>query len=137
MYFSSEYTKDGINLPWSPLRPTGLVNAVSLADINNDGNVELISISNRTSHDTYLHIWTIPGIPYTNEDFPWPQYGHDRYRTNQYGFIPPDEPVGILPTSAIVPEKFSLNQNFPNPFNPVTHLEFGISKFQIPDELRD
>ena len=126
--FIHAYTKNGINLPWSPLRPTGLVNAVSLADINNDGNVELISISNRTDHDTYLHIWTIPGIPYTNEDFPWPQYGHDRYRTNQYGFIPPDEPVGILPSSAIVPEKFSLQQNYPNPFNPITHLEFGISK---------
>jgi len=120
------YTKDGINLPWSPLRPIGLVKAVSLADINNDGNVELISTSNRTDHDTYLHIWTIPGIPYTNEDFPWPQYGHDRYRTNQYGFIPPDEPVGIQPTSTNVPDKFSLYQNYPNPFNPATTIKFDI-----------
>ena len=26
-----------------------------------------------------------------------------------------------------IPEHFGLRQNFPNPFNPVTHLEFGIS----------
>ena len=120
------YTKNGINLPWSPLRPFGLVKAVALADLNNDGSVELICTSSRSWSDTYLHIWTIPGIPYTNEDFPWPQYGHDRYRTNQYGFIPPDEPVGILPSSAIVPEKFSLKQNYPNPFNPITTIRFDI-----------
>ncbi len=28
--------------------------------------------------------------------------------------------------SVNVPGEFTLNQNFPNPFNPVTHLEFGI-----------
>ena len=122
------YNKDGSPLPWSPLRPIGLVKGIALADINNDGSVELIAISSKTLREAYLHIWTIPGIPFIHNDFPWPQYGHDRYRTNQYGFIPPDEPVGIQPSSAIVPEKFSLKQNYPNPFNPVTHLEFGISK---------
>ena len=122
------YNPDGSSLPWSPLRPIGLIWGISLADINNDGSVELIAISTKTMRETYLHIWTIPGISFTHNNFPWPMYGHDRYRTNQYGFIPPDEPVGIQPSSTIVPEKFSLKQNYPNPFNPITHLEFGISK---------
>ena len=120
------YNKDGSSLPWSPLRPTGLIEGIALSDINNDGSVELIAISSKTVREAYLHIWTIPGIPYTNEDFPWPQYGHDRYRTNQYGFIPPDEPVGIQPISTNVPDKYSLHQNFPNPFNPVTTIKFDI-----------
>ena len=30
--------------------------------------------------------------------------------------------------STLLPENFFLRQNFPNPFNPVTHLQFGISK---------
>ena len=120
------YNYDGSPLSWSPLRPIGLVEAISAGDLNNDGSVELIAISTLTGNECYLHIWTIPGIPYTNEDFPWPQYGHDRYRTNQYGFIPPDEPVGIYPTSTNVPDKFSLYQNYPNPFNPATTIKFDI-----------
>ena len=120
------YYYDGSPLSWSPLRPVGLVEAISASDLNNDGSVELIAISSLTGNESYLHIWTIPGIPYTNEDFPWPQYSHDRYRTNQYGFIPPDEPVGIQPNSTLVPERFSLYQNYPNPFNPATMIKFDI-----------
>ncbi|MBK9332989.1 MAG: T9SS type A sorting domain-containing protein [Ignavibacteria bacterium] len=122
------YNKDGSPLPWSPLRPIGLVNSISLSDINNDGSIEIIATSSQTFNETYLHVWTIPGIPFTYEDFPWPQYGHDRYRTNQHGFIPPDEPVGIQPMNTNVPSSFNLYQNFPNPFNPATSIKFDIAK---------
>ena len=37
------------------------------------------------------------------------------------------EIIGIKTISTEVPSGFSLKQNFPNPFNPVTNLEFGIS----------
>ncbi len=36
--------------------------------------------------------------------------------------------IGIEPVSTEIPEKFSLKQNFPNPFNPVTVINFDISK---------
>jgi len=36
--------------------------------------------------------------------------------------------VSITGTGTSVPKQFSLNQNFPNPFNPVTKISFSISK---------
>lgn len=36
--------------------------------------------------------------------------------------------VSVQNISAEIPEKYELEQNFPNPFNPETNLEFGISK---------
>jgi len=37
------------------------------------------------------------------------------------------EIIGVQNISTEIPSKYSLSQNFPNPFNPVTNLEFGIS----------
>ncbi|MBK9333026.1 MAG: VCBS repeat-containing protein [Ignavibacteria bacterium] len=121
------YNINGSQLTWSPLRPYGIVRGISIADLDNDGSVEIVATT-LSNQGFYLYAWTIPGIPYTHEDFPWPQYGHDRYRTNQHGFIPPDEPVGIQPMNTNVPAEFNLYQNFPNPFNPATSIKFYIAK---------
>lgn len=126
------YNKNGSQLPWSPLRPSGVVSAAGIyGDINNDNQLDYFIFSlldtNNVSHPI-LNGWTFPGVTYDQKNMHWPMYGHDRYRTNQYGFIPPDEPVGIQPINSNVPTSFKLHQNYPNPFNPVTNIKFDIKK---------
>lgn len=120
--------KNGSNLPWSPLATSGKVQSLTMSDVNNDGSVEIIALCSIRDTTSYLAMYSIPGIPFTSANHPWPMYAHDRYRTNQYGFIPPDETVGIFPISSNVPDKFSLHQNYPNPFNPNTTIKFDLTK---------
>ncbi|HCA42820.1 MAG TPA: hypothetical protein DEP28_06155 [Bacteroidetes bacterium] len=122
------YDLSATNLSWSPLRPLGIVNDIALADINNDLIPEIITTSSNRDTVMHLYIWEVPGVVFSNDNFPWPMFGHDRYLTNQHGFIPPDEPVNISSYSANVPENINLEQNFPNPFNPVTKIKFSVNK---------
>ncbi len=122
------FTKGGDNLPWSPLYTRGLVINNAFSDVNNDGSTDMVVLSTTYDTTSYLSVYSIPGIPFTPANHPWPMYAHDRYRTNQYGFIPPDETVGIFPISSNVPDKFSLYQNYPNPFNPNTTIKFDLTK---------
>jgi len=123
------YEFNGAPVQNFPLDAIGFNKGISMADLNNDGSVELITSAQVYGSSTYLHIFTFPGIVYSPASDPWPQFGHDRYRTNQYGFIPPDEPIGILPISSEIPLNYNLHQNYPNPFNPVTKIKFDIPKY--------
>ncbi|MDE3059114.1 MAG: T9SS type A sorting domain-containing protein [Bacteroidota bacterium] len=40
-------------------------------------------------------------------------------------------PLTAVKTQGVLPNAFSLSQNFPNPFNPTTHLRFTIADFRL------
>jgi hypothetical protein len=113
------FNHDATSLPWSPLRPEEFSggNVVALADLERGGSINIIAVSRDTQ--TWLTVWEVPGVPYVEERFPWPMYGHDRWHTSQYGFKPPDEPTVAVKEreeSEPLPKAFVLHQNYPNPF---------------------
>ena len=124
----------GNELSFSPVRSDGIpVTSPTFCDLNRDGILDMVCInsvinSSINGFSKMIYAWTFPGVIYDPKNIQWSMYGHDRYRTNQYGFIPPDEPVGILPINNIIPDKFELHQNYPNPFNPVTNIKFDIKR---------
>ncbi len=133
------FNHDATPLSWSPLRPREIANgSAALADLENDGTLELVTLSAENfEYEAWLTVWEVPGVAYAKERFPWPVYGHDRWHTSQYGFVPPDEPaLGVAGKSPSQPrpESFVLQPNFPNPFTPAAEYNSVIEiRYELPE----
>jgi hypothetical protein len=125
------YRFNGSHIEWSPFPTKGIpkFNPI-LNDIDGNGITDMIVITTTYINNNYLYVWTLSDVPYNRENFPWPMYGHDRYRTSQYGFVPPDEIVSVSSYEQ-TPLEFSLEQNYPNPFNPQTKLSFVLGQSSL------
>lgn len=73
-----------------------------------------------TTGDSVLCAWRVTALN-----------GADSISTNSFLVTIRRTGVGITQISSIVPEKFSLHNNYPNPFNPQTIIKFDIAKSQF------
>jgi photosystem II stability/assembly factor-like uncharacterized protein len=123
---------------------------VNWTDITGDiPNIAVNSILLRTASPRMIIAGTDIGIfKSTNEGLNWINFGnglpavqiYDMKYKQSIGIIlvathgrgcwtfDLNSSIGIDPFGQI-PEKFNLSQNFPNPFNPVTNIEFDIPKY--------
>ncbi len=105
---------DGSSIGGFPAENTGNIQASpSIADLDGDGDIEII-----TGSDNNLLVLDLP----TMGDVAgyWPTHRGSLHRT---GVLPTVVSVSEGPS---IPEGYSLSENFPNPFNPTTQINFTL-----------
>ncbi|NWF88365.1 MAG: T9SS type A sorting domain-containing protein [Ignavibacteriaceae bacterium] len=115
--FSAEGMKDGIQLIWE-----------TSSELNNKG----FEIERSSDNITFLPVGFVIGKGTTTEKQTYSFFdkqitGKFYYRLKQTDFNGTYKYSNVIYVSTL-PNKYSLSQNFPNPFNPSTKIEYSIPK---------
>jgi hypothetical protein len=114
------FDSDGSLLDGWPIKTGADIWSIpTLADLDGDGDVEVIV----TGKDVTVYIWDLSGNYDDGNGVEWPTFQHDYRRSGYYGY---EDPVGVPGDGQAVVDRLTLDQNAPNPFNPVTTIAFAI-----------
>jgi hypothetical protein len=91
----------------------------ALADLDLDGDIEVIV----SGMDEMVYVWDTEGVYAGGDGVEWECYRHNAARTGLYGG---DLWVGVVDDDALSVSRPRLEQNIPNPFNPITTIAFGV-----------
>ncbi len=91
----------------------------TLADLDLDGDVEVIV----AGQDVFVYIWDCEGNYADGEGVEWGTFRHDTMRSGNYAHR---VPAGIAEDDGTVGPMLSLEQNVPNPFNPITTISYNV-----------
>jgi len=90
-------------------------------DLDGDNKIEMIM----TGDDGDLFAWDL-GAPDDTTLLPWPKLFGDVRNSAINGQM--QSPTDAGDTPAIVPDRFGIVGNYPNPFNPATTIEFALER---------
>lgn len=94
-------------------------------DLDKDGGTDIVL----AGWDHAIHAWRYPGSFLSSAMF-WPMFHHDNWHTGLATFpvlTSVDSATSEPPQAPPVPQRSSLAQNRPNPFNPVTVIAYSVA----------
>ena len=114
------YDTDGQILDGWPIQ-TGaeIYSTATLVDLDLDGDVEVVA----SGMDAYVYVWDCEGNYADGAGVEWATFRANFTRNGLYDY---KIPVGVPDGGDRPIEHVTLEQNFPNPFNPVTTITFSI-----------
>uniref|UniRef100_UPI00272DAB2B FlgD immunoglobulin-like domain containing protein n=1 Tax=Pseudomonas sp. TaxID=306 RepID=UPI00272DAB2B len=111
---------DGSLLAGWPIQTDGeIISSPTLADLDLDGDVEVIV----SGMDKMIYVWDTEGSYDDGDGVEWGSFRHNSRCTGFYNY---ELEVGVPGDESWSMSGAKLDQNVPNPFNPVTTIAFAV-----------